>query len=143
MSEGTGLAFRGLLPSDVEPLAGLVAATGALLGVGLTWWNQRRQPARDRADAAESLAQAAADLVGPLQTEIRTLRAQQAANIKEIECLHGGLADLRVENEGLKRVIHRLEGRTTALMAGVRVLTDQIREAGLHPRWEPPSVEED
>ncbi len=116
-----------------------LTAVGALGFSWFNWRNARNQPAKDSADAAESLSKAAAGLVQPLRDEIKLLRAQQAKNVNEIACLTQGQEDLRADNARQSLVIRRQDSRITALSAGVRILTDQIRRAGLHPEWEPPA----
>ena len=99
---------------DVGDIAPIIVAIAAFITAGISLWKAKSDRRKTDADAATQIQDAALELLKPFKEEV---------------------AELRQEQERLKKVLTRAMSRIAYLMGGIAVLTQQITQKGDTPQW--------
>lgn len=116
-----------------ETAVAIIGFIGSLIGGLIVFFGGRK---KNKADAADVVADASVALVGPLSERI--LRME-----KKIVDLETKVVDLETDAQILKNKVSRYAGRIIALMNGIQRLIKQIGELGQAPCWEPDTWEDE
>jgi len=104
--------------SDVTFWVAVLAMVGTLTKTLLDW---RRQATRDRTDTASMLTGSALQMFKESRAEVASLRQQ--------------IAELEAEVQLLKAEIEAVVAQNRELRSGVRILTNQVKDADRFPIW--------
>lgn len=125
-----------------------VAIIGIVLKLVEGWLSRRKTKAEAKsteADIPGKIVDAAGDLATQAMTMVKAQQEQVASLQKDIE----GMAALKESNKALQKEVDQLKQDFRTLHAemaewkrGARILVNQLKEVGIHPRWEPPKREE-
>jgi chromosome segregation ATPase len=103
----------------------IIGAVGAIFGGLLVYLSTR---VKNKADAADAIADAAVSLLEPLKTRLAELEQHVTRQDREIK--------------RLQRQLSRYAHRVLDLMNGIGILIRQIGEMNAKPCWEPGDWEE-
>ena len=123
---------------NLDPIvqAALVSGFISVAGLGLGYLVMRRvndtQADRNTSAASGEVAEAARNLLQPLNDQIDKLSKQMSRMTDDMMASNKRVAQL---TEDVRMRDAELEG----LRAGVVVLINQLREAGIEPRYQPPA----
>lgn len=108
----------------------VIAAIGAaisLLTALLQWRSWRSAAKASDGDAAESLSQAAINLLAPYKLELETLRTELAAVQERVSLLECENAELKAQNRELRQRVDLLERENKALRVENEKLAGKIK----------------
>ena len=105
----------------------VVVVTGAFIQV----FRVRNEDVKNRADAFEAMS----STIGNLGDEVRELRKENQEQNKRITEQDRVIRELQGRNEVNARLVETLQASLNELIVGVDILTHQLREAKIEPKW--------